>query len=51
MADLPPGAQGTRLRIITMLTYVVSLGGFTHIIGGVSLVAGLMYAPVVTEGV
>ena len=83
MVWLLPAVQGTRLHIIILLTYIVSLAGFAHIIagsidvlylvnigatswgtfffsfmiptllgniiGGVSLVAALNYAQVVTE--
>jgi formate/nitrite transporter FocA (FNT family) len=34
MVWLLPASQGTKLHIIILLTYVVSLGGFAHIIAG-----------------
>jgi formate-nitrite transporter family protein len=34
MVWLLPAAQGTRLHIIIILTYLVALGGFAHIIAG-----------------
>lgn len=34
MVWLLPGAEGTRLHIILILTYVVALGSFAHIIAG-----------------
>jgi formate-nitrite transporter family protein len=34
MVWLLPAAQGTRLHIIILITYLVALGGFTHIIAG-----------------
>lgn len=34
MVWLLPASQGTRLHIIIILTYMVSLGGFAHIIAG-----------------
>jgi len=34
MVWLLPASEGTRLHIIIILTYIVSLGGFSHIIAG-----------------
>ena len=34
MVWLLPASEGTRLHIIVILTYIVSLGGFSHIIAG-----------------
>ncbi len=34
MVWLLPGAQATRLHIIILITYIVALGGFAHIIAG-----------------
>ncbi|MFL5590225.1 MAG: formate/nitrite transporter family protein [Ktedonobacteraceae bacterium] len=34
MVWLLPASQGTRLHIIILITYLVALGGFTHIIAG-----------------
>jgi hypothetical protein len=31
---LPPSARSTRLRVIVLLTYVVAIGRFSHIIAG-----------------
>ena len=34
MVWLLPASQGSRLHIIILITYLVSLGGFAHIIAG-----------------
>lgn len=34
MVWLMPGAEGAQFHIITLITYLIALGGFTHIIAG-----------------
>ena len=34
MVWLMPGAEGTQFHVITLITYLVALGGFTHIVAG-----------------
>ena len=50
MVWLLPAAQGTRLHIIIILTYLVALGGFAHIIAGSVDVLYLVNRGVVSWG-
>lgn len=34
MVWLMPGSEGTQFHVITLITYLVALGGFTHIVAG-----------------
>ena len=34
MVWLMPSAEGTQFHVITMITYLIALGGFTHIVAG-----------------
>ncbi len=34
MVWLMPGAQGSRLAVIVIITYVIGIGGFAHVIAG-----------------
>ena len=34
MVWLMPGSEGTQFHVITLMSYLVALGGFTHIVAG-----------------
>ena len=34
MVWLMPGSEGTQFHVITLMTYLIALGGFTHIVAG-----------------
>ena len=49
MVWLLPGADTTQFNVVTVMTYLIAVGGFTHIVGGSALFAVISYAQVMKE--